>query len=287
MRAGFRTSIALTALMLAATLFTGGLETSRAIPGVFQPAAAHARDLRPASANHPPIPVFKVKVIDAYPHDYESFTQGLIFRDGFLYESTGLNGKSGVRQVELKTGKVINKRDIPAQYFGEGLTEWGETLIQLTWKSGKAFVYNREDLRIEREFSYSGEGWGITQDGRNLIMSDGSPRLTFLAPDSFTREKVLEVSAAGKPVPNLNELEYVKGEILANIWQSDTVARISPETGEVTGWIDMSDLRNRMPMGTRAEVLNGIAYDAKGDRLFITGKLWPRVFHVEIVRESR
>jgi len=286
-KTGRKTCMALASLLLAAALYSGVADTRPAAPGRFQPASAHASDLPPLSTSRPALPVFKVKVIETYPHDYEAFTQGLIYRDGFLYESTGLNGKSGVRQVELKTGRVLNRQDIPSQYFGEGLTEWGNDLIQLTWKSGRGFIYDRDSLKLRGEFTYSGEGWGMTQDGRSLIMSDGTNRLTYLDPNSFAREKVIEVTAAGKPVENLNELEYVKGEILANIWESDTVARISPETGEVTGWIDLSDLRNRMPMGTRAEVLNGIAYDERGGGLFITGKLWPRVFQVEIIGENK
>lgn len=286
MKTGSRTSLALTALLLTALLLTGLSAIRRTMTAGSLPLAAYAGDARFVFTDKAPLPVDKVKVINSYPHDYEAFTEGLLFRDGFLYESTGINGKSGIRRVELETGKVLKKQDLPAQYFGEGLTEWGKTLVQLTWRSGRGFVYNLEDFKVEREFTYSGEGWGITQDGKNIIMSDGTNRLTFLDPDTFTKEKAIEVTAAGKPLKELNELEYVKGEILANIWQRDVVARISPETGKVTGWIDMTELRDRIPAGTRAEVLNGIAYDADRDRLFVTGKYWPRLFQVEILREE-
>jgi glutaminyl-peptide cyclotransferase len=232
------------------------------------------------------IPQYKVKIIRTFPHDTDAFTEGLVYSGGFLYESTGMNGKSSMRKIELETGKVVKKSDLPTQYFGEGLTEWEGTFIQLTWRSGKGFVYNRETFSIEREFSFSGEGWGITHDGKSLIMSNGSNRLTYLNPRTFEQERVLPVLSGDKPIRLLNELEYIKDEIYANIWQKDFVARISPKTGEITGWIDMSDLRKELSDGQRAEVLNGLAYDPEGDRIFVTGKLWSKLFQVEIASQS-
>lgn len=232
------------------------------------------------------IPQYKVKIIRTFPHDPDAFTEGLVYSGGFLYESTGMNGKSSMRKVELDTGKVVKKFDLPTQYFGEGLTEWDGTFIQLTWRSGKGFVYNRETFSIEREFNFSGEGWGITHDGKSLVMSNGSNRLTYLNPRTFEQERVLPVLSGDKPIRLLNELEYIKDEIYANIWQKDFVARISPKTGEVTGWIDMSDLRRELPDGQRVDVLNGIAYDPEGDRIFVTGKLWSKLFQIEIVSQT-
>lgn len=180
---------------------------------------------------------------------------------------------------------MVKKHGLPAAYFGEGLTGWEGALIQLTWHSGKGFVYDRESFGVMREFRYSGEGWGITRDDKNLIMSNGSSGLAFLNPRTFAVERTLEVAAGGKQVRRLNELEYIRGEIFANVWLTDLIARISPKTGEVLGWIDMSDLRAQLPTGTKAEVLNGIAYDAKKDRIFVTGKYWPLLFEVEIAGE--
>jgi len=232
------------------------------------------------------VPKYTVKIIRTFPHDSEAFTQGLIFSRGFLFESTGLNGRSSIRKVELETGKTVKRFDLPVQYFGEGLTERDGTLIQLTWRSGKGFIYNRETFSIERVFDYSGEGWGLTHDGKSLIMSNGSDKLIYLNPRTFQREREMPVVSGDKPVMNLNELEYIKDEIYANIWQQDYVARISPITGKVTGWIDMSALRKELPDDQTAEVLNGIAYDPEGDRIFVTGKLWPKVFQVEVVRQE-
>ena len=221
----------------------------------------------------------------AYPHDPCAFTQGLIFANGFLYESTGLNGKSSLRQVELETGRVLKKYDLPFQYFGEGLTLWHGSLIQLTWTSGKGFVYNLQSFAVEREFSYSGEGWGLTNDGKSLIMSNGTEELIFLNPATLVRQRSLRVLDMGEPVRLLNELEYIKGEIFANVWQEDFVAMISPQTGEVTGWIDMSALRGELPPASNAEALNGIAFDAEKDRIFVTGKLWPLLFEIEVIKQ--
>ncbi len=230
-------------------------------------------------------PLFKVRLLKRYPHDPCAFTQGLIFADGFLYESTGLNGKSSLRQVELQTGRILKKYDLPSRYFAEGLTLWHGSLIQLTWTSGKGFVYNMQSFAVEREFSYSGEGWGLTNDGKSLIMSNGTEELIFLNPATLVRQRSLRVLDHGEPVRLLNELEYIKGKIFANVWQEDFVAMISPQTGEVTGWIDMSALRSELPPASSAEVLNGIAYDAAKGRIFVTGKLWPLLFEIEVIKQ--
>jgi glutamine cyclotransferase len=245
--------------------------------------AAEAETAAPSFPQFSPIHLFKVRVVKKYPHDPEAFTQGLLFANGFLYESTGLYGKSSLRKVELETGRIVQKYELPSQYFAEGLTLWGGSLIQLTWKSEKGFVYNPKSFSVEREFSYSGEGWGLTHDGKSLIMSNGTEELLFLDPTTLVKQRSLRVLDRGRPLGSLNDLEYIKGEIFANIWHEDLVARISPEAGEVTGWIDMSDLRKELPPGSDAEVLNGIAFDAQNNRIFVTGKLWPLLFQVEIV----
>jgi glutaminyl-peptide cyclotransferase len=237
----------------------------------------------PQIPNGTNLPVFGYQVVRAYPHDPTAFTQGLQFVDGTLYEGTGLNGRSSIRKVKLETGEVLEKRDVPSQYFGEGITIWQSDLIELTWQSEVAFVYDKNTLQQKRTFKYLGEGWGLTHDGTNLIMSDGSDRLRLLDPATFAERRRIAVTAAGRPLARLNELEYVKGEIFANVWTTDTVARIAPDSGHVTGYIDFSGLLTPAERA-RTDVLNGIAYDAEHDRLFITGKLWPKVFEVKIVK---
>jgi glutaminyl-peptide cyclotransferase len=208
----------------------------------------------------------------------------LVFVDGHLYESTGQNGRSSVRMVDLSTGQVLQKHDLPAEYFGEGLTDWGSNLIQLTWKAQKGFVYDRFSFSVLRTFTYEGEGWGLTHDETQLIMSDGSSQLRFLDPKSFRLARRIRVTDEnGRAVENLNELEFVHGEIYANIWHSDEIARISPRTGRVLGWIDLSGIIDQRELHDPEAVLNGIAYDATGDRLFVTGKLWPKLFEIRVV----
>jgi len=223
----------------------------------------------------------QVKIVHAYPHDPKAFTQGLVFHDGFLYESTGLWGESSIRKVDLETGKLLQFHSLDPRFFGEGLTVWQGKLIQLTWKEKTGFVYDLLSFRLIRDLSYSTEGWGLTHDGERLIMSDGTPTLHFLDPATFQEVRRLQVSDNNRPVQYLNELEYVKGELFANVWQSNRIARISPRSGQVLGWIDLTSLRNSMspPPG---EVLNGIAYDQSRDRLFVTGKYWPQLFQIEI-----
>jgi glutaminyl-peptide cyclotransferase len=241
---------------------------------------ASARPAAPRARQH----ADGYQIVHTYPHDANAFTQGLVFVDGHLYESTGQNGRSSVRMVDLSTGQVLQKHDLPAEYFGEGLTDWGSNLIQLTWKAQKGFVYDRFSFSVLRTFTYEGEGWGLTHDETQLIMSDGSSQLRFLDPKSFRLARRIRVTDEnGRAVENLNELEFVHGEIYANIWHSDEIARISPRTGRVLGWIDLSGIIDQRELHDPEAVLNGIAYDATGDRLFVTGKLWPKLFEIRVV----
>jgi glutaminyl-peptide cyclotransferase len=224
------------------------------------------------------------RVLNVYPHDSQAFTQGLVFVEGFLFESTGLIGRSTLRKVRLETGEVVQQRAIDGKYFAEGLTDWQGKLVQLTWRTGLGFVYDRQTFLMDRTFSYSGEGWGLTHDGTHLIMSDGTPVLRFLDPDSFLERRRVIVRDRGIPVQNLNELEFIKGEVYANVWHSDRIARIAPASGEVLGWIDLGGLLREGDVTDPEAVLNGIAYDAARDRLFITGKLWPKLFEIQLER---
>lgn len=226
------------------------------------------------------------RVVHSYPHDAKAFTQGLVFADGHLYESTGLVGRSSLRMVDLETGRVLQELPVPQPYFAEGLATWDSTLVQLTWQSHVAFIYDRFSFRQLDTVKYTGEGWGLTTDGKALIMSNGTAELRFLDPKTFRELRRVTVKDHGRPVIHLNELEMVKGEIYANIWYSDRIARISPATGKVLGWIDLAGL---LPANQRTDsgaVLNGIAYDAAHDRLFVTGKLWPRLFEIKVVGKS-
>lgn len=227
------------------------------------------------------------RVVHTFPHDPQAYTQGLLFQDGHLYESTGLEGRSSLRMVDLETGRVLQSAPLPSKYFAEGLASWGSTLVQLTWLSHIAFVYDRFSFRQLRTFNYKGEGWGLTQDGKNLILSDGSANLRFLDPESFREVRRIVVKDHGTPVDQLNELEYVRGQIYANVWHTDRIARISPSTGKVLGWIDLSGLLPAGKVSDSEAVLNGIAYDAEHDRLFVTGKLWPSLFEIQIVPEAK
>ena len=230
-------------------------------------------------------PSYTYKIINTYPHDRAAFTQGLIYQDGCLYESTGLYGHSSLRKVDLKTGMVLKKHSLPSLFFGEGITVFGTKIIQLTWKSKMGFVYNKENFAVLQTFHYPTEGWGITNDGRRLIMSDGSSTLYFFDPETFKEVDKIDVfDQEGAAVIGINELEYIKGEIFANIWPTTRIARISLKTGRVTGWIDLAGI---VPFEKDADVLNGIAYDEKNDRLFVTGKLWPKVFEIIIPQQPQ
>jgi glutamine cyclotransferase len=223
------------------------------------------------------------KIKKTYPHDRSAFTQGLVYGDGIFYESTGLRGRSSLRRVAVETGAVLQQTDLLPEYFGEGIAVLGDRIYQLTWTSGVGFVYDKKTLHLLQEFRYGIEGWGMTHDGKSLIVSNGSSTLHYWDPKTFQEVKRLTVRDGGRPVTNLNELEIVEGEIYANVWQTDRIARVSPATGEVLGWIDLSGLLTPPDREGGEDVLNGIAYDAQAKRLFVTGKLWPKVFEIEVV----
>ena len=234
-----------------------------------------------------PTPVFGYKVVNAYPHDPEAYTQGLIYRGGFLYESTGLNGRSTLRKVKLETGEVLQQRRIDAAHFAEGLAEWKGELVQLTWQSNVAFVYDLATLAPKRQYKFSGEGWGLAAGPDAFYLSDGSPAgiIRVLDPGTFAERRRITVRDGDQVIKDLNELEFVKGEIWANVWHTDRIARIDPKTGRVTGWIDLSGLMGMYRLEAEA-VLNGIAEDPATGRLFVTGKLWPRLFEIQIVPKA-
>jgi len=225
------------------------------------------------------------RVVHAWPHDPHAFTQGLVVVDGHLYESTGRNGQSSLRMVDLESGRVLQEQPVDSKYFAEGLTDWGRTLVQLTWQSHVGMVYDRFSFHLLRTFSYSGEGWGLTHDGKSLILSDGTSSLRFLDPATFKEVRRVTVTDHGKPVTEINEVEYIEGQVFANIWHSDRIARIAPRTGKVLGWIDLKGLLPDSERTSPEAVLNGIAWDAPHRRLFVTGKLWPKLFEIEVVPE--
>jgi glutamine cyclotransferase len=226
------------------------------------------------------------RILHTYPHDQQAFTQGLVYVDGHLYESTGIRGQSTLREEDLETGRIQRMQAVSDQYFAEGLTDWNNTLVQLTWQSHVAFVYDRATFRLLRTFSYTGEGWGLTHDAKSLILSDGTSTLRFFDPETFKEVRRITVTDRGKPVTELNELEYIHGEIYANVWYADRIARIAPATGHVIGWIDLKGLMPRSQLSEDGAVLNGIAYDAAHNRLFVTGKLWPKIFEITLVPEK-
>ena len=232
-----------------------------------------------------PIPVYGYKIVHTYPHDTSAYTEGLFYKGGYLYESTGEVGQSTLRKVELKTGKAVLRHDLPAHYFGEGIVDWKGRLVQLTWQSQTGFVYDLASFTPQRNFGYSGEGWALTRDDAHLYMSDGTPVLRVLDPETLQVVRRITVTADGAPVTNLNELEWVDGEIYANVWLTDRIARIDPASGHVVGWIDLTGLLDisRLPNPVD-DLLNGIAWDAKHKRLFVTGKCWPQLFEIKLVK---
>ena len=225
------------------------------------------------------------QILHTYPHDPQAFTQGLIYLDGHLYESTGRSGHSTLRMDDLETGRVLQSLPLPAKYFGEGLADWGSTLVQLTWLDHVAFVYDRFSFRQLRTLPYDGEGWGLTHDAKNLILSDGTATLRFLDPQTGKVLRKIVVKDHGRPVDQLNELEFVHGQIYANVWHTDRILRIAPNTGKVLGSIDLTGILPANETSDPEAVLNGIAWDPAHDRLFVTGKLWPRLFEIKIVPE--
>lgn len=229
------------------------------------------------------VPVQGYVIKASYPHDPQAFTQGLFFKDGFLWESTGQYGASSVRKVELATGKVLQKRDLPPQVFGEGIAPSGDSIVGITWMNQTGFTMDQGSFAIKGTFNYSGEGWGLTSDGERLYMSDGTPDIRVLDPKNFGEQRRIHVTADGQPLHQINELEWVNGEIYANVWQTDRIARIDPFSGRVLGWIDLSGLSAVAKPDKNADnVLNGIAYDHQAHRLFVTGKRWPRLFEIEL-----
>lgn len=259
---------------------------TRVCRGLFLAVTLAAGAAAPAWAGAPP--QYGYDVVKVYPHDPGAFTQGLLWRDGFLYESTGLHGRSSVRKVTLETGVPEQERLIDSRHFGEGVVDWKDRLITLTWQDQMGFIFDLATFERIGEFSYPGEGWGLTRDETRIIMSDGASALRFLDPETLKETGRIQVTDDGKPVDNLNELEWVKGEVLANIWQTDRIARIDPKTGHVTGWIDLSGLLGPDDRaGRQVDVLNGIAYDAASDRLFVTGKLWPKLFEIRLTPKGR
>jgi glutamine cyclotransferase len=235
------------------------------------------------------IPVYGFVVKNTYPHDPQAFTQGLFIRDGQLYESTGQKGQSTLRRVDLKTGKVLQKKALADEYFGEGSTPVGDTIVGLTWQSNVGFIYDAKTFALKGRFNYKGEGWGLASDAQNVYMSDGSAEIRVLDPKTLDERRRIRVTAEGKPITQLNELEVVDGEIYANVWGTDVIVRIDPASGNVVGWIDLSGLLPPAQRGTSSvdAVLNGIAWDSKHRKLYVTGKLWPKLYEIELVQIRR
>ncbi|MDQ5847165.1 MAG: glutaminyl-peptide cyclotransferase [Acidobacteriota bacterium] len=232
---------------------------------------------RPATAGY--------EVVNVFPHDSRAYTQGLVFDDGKLLESTGQVGRSSLRRVQLETGDVLQKVSVPPPHFAEGITLLNGKIYQLTWHDQTGFIYDASSFSKVGEFKYYGEGWGLTHDGESLILSDGTNRLRFIDPTTFQVKRMVNVLDHGAPVRELNELEYVNGEIFANVWHEDRIARIDPKTGQVVGWIDLKGLIRASELSDEEAVLNGIAYDERSQRLFVTGKMWPKLFEIRIKRQ--
>jgi glutamine cyclotransferase len=239
---------------------------------------------RPVGARRPREYTFKV--VNVFPHDTAAFTQGLVYRDGFLHEGTGLNGRSQLRKVRLETGEVVQHADLDSEFFGEGIAIAGNKVLQLTWQSHVGFVYNLSDFKLLRQFSYRGEGWGLTSNGNDIFMSDGSAQVRVLNAVMLKEKRRFTVRDGATAIDQLNELEFVDGELFANIWQTDRIARISPQSGKVLGWIDLTGLLSPVFRRREDAVLNGIAYDAAHKRLFVTGKLWPSIFEIQLVPKN-
>jgi len=232
------------------------------------------------------IPEYTYLILKRIPHDYQAYTQGLVFDHDYLYESTGRHGQSSLRKVDPDNGAILTIHKLPQEFFGEGITIYKDKIYQLTWQEFTGFVYDRETFLVMEEFFYNTEGWGITQDGTHLIISDGTAFLYFLDPQNYEVLKTVEVKDNEGPVKNLNELEYINGEIFANILYSNRIARIDPQNGHIVGWVDLTGILAGEKIDYRIDVMNGIAYDSKMDRLFVTGKLWPRVFEIKLIKKA-
>lgn len=230
-------------------------------------------------------PVHGYKIVNTFPHDPAAFTQGLIFHNGYLYESTGQYGQSSLRKVELETGAVLEIHKLSADYFGEGITIWDNKIYQLTWQSYTGFIYDAASFLSLKNFYYATEGWGIIHNGERFVVSDGTSSLSLLDARTFQEVGRVEVTDNGTPVANINELEWVEGEIFANVLPTDRIARIDPKTGKVIGWINLAGLLGAESK-SQPGVLNGIAYDSENERLFVTGKLWPKLFEIELVSQK-
>jgi glutaminyl-peptide cyclotransferase len=243
--------------------------------------ALRAESLCPGAGNDGAVPVAETRVVQTFTHDPRAYTQGLTIVDGQMYEGTGWLGESNLRLVDMASGGVLQQVNLPNDVFGEGIAVVGNRIVQLSWRNHTGYIYDRDSFTQIGTFSYPTEGWGLTYDGTRLILSDGSDTLRFLDPESFAEIGQLRVSAAGRPVRQLNELEYVNGAVLANVWQTDRIAIIDPSSGNVCSWIDLAGL-NTAPRTSSDDVLNGIAYDADAGRLFVTGKRWPTLFEIEV-----
>ncbi|MFT3723789.1 MAG: glutaminyl-peptide cyclotransferase [Hyphomonadaceae bacterium] len=239
---------------------------------------------KPAAAAAPPeVPVYGYTVVASYPHDPAAFTEGLQFVDGAMYESTGMEGTSWVRKVDLATGQVQQQHDVDKQYFGEGIVVLPDKIVSLTWKNQKGFILDRATLKQTGEFTYPGEGWALTTDGSKIYMSDGTAQIRVLDPATLAETGRIDVKMNGRPIDQINELEFIKGEIWANIFQADRIVRIDPATGEVKGVVYLAGLLTKEDKGAHnVDVLNGIAYDAAGDRIFVTGKYWPKIYEIKL-----
>ena len=257
-------------------------EGAEPLPVTQQPPVTNSTPAKTNNAAGTKPPLYTYEVVNTFPHDPAAFTQGLVFLDGVLWESTGLNGQSSLRKVDLKTGAVLKRVEVAAQYFAEGLAILSNKMFQLTWQNHKGFVYDLMSFEKKQEFSYEGEGWGLATDGQQLILSDGTDQIRFLDPATFAVKRTIHVSGMGHVIDRLNELEYIKGEIYANIWGTDFIVRIDPATGNLTGVIDFTGLLPLADRNGNNDVLNGIAYDTAQDRLFVTGKRWPKLFEVRL-----
>lgn len=273
----------------AATSEIAAAPAAVSLPRTFSGAAAPITPSLPVSPtddilSRPVVPRYTYRVVSTMAHDPTAFTQGLVFQDGILYEGTGLRGRSKLSKIDAASGQVLRSIDLDAPYFGEGIALLNGRIYQLTWQEGTGFIYDADTFELLDSWSYLTEGWGLTHDGQYLIMSDGTEVLRFIDPETMQEVRQVVVrDAAGNTVQNLNELEYVKGEIFANVWQTDLIARIDPQTGDLLGWIDLSGLLDRQAISQPVDVLNGIAYDAATDRLFVTGKLWPTLFEIDLI----
>ena len=281
-----RRALARVLLLAAAAGALGGCEREgRAAQGTLADAEASADPAANAAPARTPADV--ADVVQAWPHDPNAFTQGLVWHEGRMFEGTGQEGKSNIRETELQTGRVIRKRDLDKKYFGEGIVILGDKLYQITWTSERAFVYDWRTFEPTGEqFTYEGEGWGLATDGTSLIMSNGTSSIVYRDPKTFAVTRQFTVTDKGQPVTHLNELEWVKGELWANVWQSDQIARIDPATGNVTAWLDLAGLLPKDERTGNEDVLNGIAYDAVGDRVFVTGKLWAKLYEIRLRQRS-